>query len=153
MSNDNTTPILQFDGLNEAFEFMRQREQEANDRATDEQKAVDYGDYFWRLETLGPETIAIFTRCPTLDELAAIERRLGADEEEVTSELEMIEDAHKRGYRYGQHFSVVEPEGEWGSCHVASIVGKITAEDFELARRHGWRYPQWLAAVLTGREN
>jgi hypothetical protein len=122
-----------FDNTDDMFTWMRQQEQAANDRVTPDQAEISYGDHWMRPY----EDIVIFGYVPTPDEQAASERELGADDEEIEYEREMLADTYARGYRYGKCYSVVEPEGEWGSTHISTMV-KITKEQFEEAKEAGW---------------
>jgi hypothetical protein len=54
---------------------------------------------------------------------------------------EMIEDATKRGYIFGEYFSVACPEGELGSNHESRMM-EIAAAAFVEARANGWEATQ-----------
>jgi hypothetical protein len=126
--------IIEFGDFDEFLDWQARNEAIANARVTPEQAEIGYGDHWARRF----EDIVIFGRVMSLDELEQMERNLGCDEEEIASEREMISDSHERGYRFGYCYSVVEPEGELGSTHI-SVMTKITAEEFQAAKEHGWR--------------
>lgn len=129
--------IMSFDSFDDAMNFMADAEEAANDRATDEQKAIAYGDNWVRLYADAGQILAIFGEIPTPDELEADERRLGADDDEIAYERATLADSYKRGYRFGTAYSVLEPNGEMGSTHVSEM-RTLTNEQFEEARRYGW---------------
>ena len=54
----------------------------------------------------------------------------------------MIADAHARGYMYGKAYSVVEPDGEWGSTHRVSMQ-KVSKQTFDRMRELGWTLEGW----------
>ena len=125
----------EFDSMEAMWEFMREQERLANENTADWQRAIGYGDYWMRMY----EEILIFGYVNTLDELDAIERELGVEDDELAFERSMISNAHERGYRYGKAYSVVEPDGEWGSTHVSTMI-PISREMFEAARECGWTH-------------
>lgn len=58
--------------------------------------------------------------------------------DEAVYEIRSMVESRKRGYLRGWAYSMVEPEGEPGSTHVANTM-PISREAFEEARAHGWR--------------
>lgn len=122
-----------FDNIEDMFAWMREREQAANDRVSPEQAEIGYGAWWMRPY----EDIIIFGYVPTQEEQEASERALGADDEEIEYQRDMLADAYGRGYRYGKAYSEIEPEGEWGSTHISTMV-EISEELFNLARDRGW---------------
>jgi hypothetical protein len=129
-----------FDSMEEMWARMRTAEEQANARATPEQLAIDYGDYW----ISAFDDFLIFGRVMTLDELDAESRRLSNDKDEIKSEHDMIVSAHARGYRFGWAYSIVEERGELGSTHISRMLS-ITAEMFEAAKGHGWDVRELLA--------
>ena len=57
-------------------------------------------------------------------------------------QFEMME----RGYRFGRAYSVIVPDGEFGSTHVSEMV-PLRKEEFEDARKAGW---SWSALATPG---
>lgn len=130
-----------FNNIEDMMAFMRQQEEAANARVSPGQAEIGYGAWWLRPY----EDITIFGYVPTEDEVRASEGGEGADEEELQYTLEMLADAHRRGYRYGKAYSEIEPEGEWGSTHISTMV-EITQAQFERAREVGWN--GWQLLVL-----
>jgi hypothetical protein len=122
-----------FDNTDDMFAWMRQQERAANANVTPDQAEIGYGDYWVRI----CEDIYIFGYVPTQDEQEASERELGADDEEIEYQRDMLADAYARGYRYGKCYSAIEIEGEWGSTHISTMT-KITKEMFEEAQSVDW---------------
>lgn len=58
--------------------------------------------------------------------------------DEVVWEVRASTESRQRGYLFGRAYSMLEPEGELGSTHVASVA-PISREAFEEARTAGWR--------------
>jgi hypothetical protein len=71
------------------------------------------------------------------DKFIAEEKGAGADDAELSWTTQAHDSSFQRGYRFGWHFSTVEPDGELGSTHV-STMRKITREEFEAAKARGW---------------
>ena len=46
--------------------------------------------------------------------------------------------SHMRFVRLTRCYSAIEPEGEYGNVHIASMAAFISKEDFELFRSQGW---------------
>lgn len=145
-----------FDNITEAFAQMRAMEEEANARVVPRQRQIDWGSYFIRpQESLG---LIVFAYCETEEEIVAGERRYGASLDEASRTLETLQDSHERGYRYGRHYSLIEPEGELGSTHIVKC-WPITEEQFHQAKELGWdarlileQHP-WLADALLDLRN
>lgn len=113
---------------------MREAEDEANQRAEPWQKDITYGDYFIR-DWAG---LLIYGHITTKEEFTRSEAALGADTAEINHEWSTLENAYNRGYRYGWCYSQVEPDGEPGNTHISSMDRKITKEEFQWAKEHGW---------------
>jgi len=122
-----------FDNIDDMFAWMRSQEEAANTRVTPDQAEIGYGAYWMRPY----EDIVIFGYVPTQTEREASERALGADDEEIEYQRETLADSHARGYRYGKAYSVIEPEGEWGSTHISTMI-QITQEQFTQAKAAKW---------------
>jgi len=132
------TFFREFDSMEEMQRFLAEQTRLANESLSEEQKAITYGDYWVRTDY----EFLIFGYINTLDELDESSRRLGADEEEIAYERAMIADAHARGYMYGKAYSVVEPDGEWGSTHRVSMQ-KVSKQTFDRMRELGWTLEGW----------
>jgi hypothetical protein len=117
-------------------EAMRKAEDAANARVRPLQQDVVWGTH-WAAHYPDMELI-VFGYVPTLEELEKIERGHGADDEEWEFEKATTLDSYARGYRFGKAYSVIEPEGEWGSTHI-SVMLPISKEQFEAARERGWQ--------------
>lgn len=137
-----------FDSLEEMQAAMREREDAANARLTPEQKEVDWGDCWVQ----AGDDMLIFGRCMTRDEVRTSEQECGAPPDEVEWSCASIDEAHGRGYRYGQAWSVLEPDGEYGSTHIASMLGRITQEDLDYARELGWSSDRIVVAAADAAE-
>lgn len=130
-----------FDSFEEMQAYMRRKEEEANANVHPRQQDIDWGTYWVRLAPdLG---LAVFGYVNTDAEI----RALGEDRETMV----MLRDAHARGYRYGKAYSVLEPEGEWGSTHIANA-WPITRAQFMQAKMAHWN-PQpddkWFIEILA----
>ena len=118
-----------FDSIEDAFAWMEQQEMAANERATEEQKAITYGDYWIRFVSLlgGMERLVIFGHVLPLDDMPEEDRGY-------------VKATHDRGYRFSRCYSVAAPRGELGDVHVSQIA-KIPKSLFDLARLAGWDIP------------
>lgn len=132
-----------FDSLDEAFAAMARGEAAANARLHERQRAMIPPCWFVRVVDLGPDRVVIFGEVPAFERLRAMEIALGGSQEEADSTDAMLRAAGERGYLFGQCFSVVEADGEWGSTHKAEV-WPITQAQFEEAREFQWN-PQAIA--------
>lgn len=125
--------------LRRHFAAARAEEAAMNRRATDEQKAIGYGDCVtrqWDDPERGP--VIIWGTITPLALAARDERDSGASEAEVTALAARLEDGYARGWRYGRWHSVISPEGEYGAAHIADLRAVSVAE-FDAAQWNGWR--------------
>lgn len=122
-----TMHVQEFDSFEEAMAAMRKAEDAANASALEEQKAITYGDHWCR--PVPEYGIFEFGRVATEEESYK-------DEEPET--VAMLRDSHERGYRYGMAYSVLGPDGELGSTHVANM-WPITEAEFLRAKEDGWQ--------------
>lgn len=122
-----------FDSTEEMFASIRRGILTAKDRATPEQNAITYGDYWMRIW----EDFLIFGYIDQPEDLDAAERLLGASEDELAWEHETSSQAYNNGFRFGKAYSVIVPEGELGDTHVSEMT-KITKEEFEEAKSLNW---------------
>lgn len=128
-----------FDSLDEMLAYMAEQEARANAAVRPRQlAALGWGKYGLRMA----EEMPIWTEIYTQDEAAE-----GEDPETMRDLLA----SYDRGYRYGKHYSTVEPTGEIGSVHIATM-WPISKDDFNVAQEIGW-YPtadsaMWFSVLL-----
>lgn len=128
---------------------LRQRETIWAAQATEQQRAIGWGDYavyrwtgttdpVFRAPLAGlTEPVTIYVDIPTREQFRANERRTGAGEAEVGRSLAAMDKAFSRGWRDARCYSAVDPDGDLGQVHVA-VLTKITGEQFRAARAAGW---------------
>jgi hypothetical protein len=124
------------------FAELRARDTAAFARATPVQLAISWGDcWVWHgpgltcwgyIETLTDVIGAELAACeragmPGDEAMAATQRTVG-----------YITENYARGWRHGRGYSVIEPAGEPGYCHV-SVLEPVTREQFAAAAARGWR--------------
>lgn len=109
----------EFENLEAFYQALWFREREAMANLAPQQDIVGWGKH-WMLPNAELEVI-IFGYCFTLAEVRDQEIRCGADAEELEFTLKNIQQAHERGYRYSNNYSVLCPEGEIGSNHVSRM--------------------------------
>ena len=124
-----------FQSTDEMFAFMQEQERQANANVSPDQAQIGYGAYWMRVD----QEVTIFGYVPTEAEIRVSEGGDEVDQEELAYTLEMLRDAHQRGYRYGKCYSAWEPEGEWGSTHI-SVMIEIQEWQFKRAQKQGWDY-------------
>lgn len=128
-----------FESIDDMLNKMAADEDAANRAATPEQQAIGYGDYFIRLwPVMMEDNLAIYGQVMPRDKFIEEEKNAGADDAELSWTVSTHDSAFKRGYRFGWHYSEVEPDGELGSTHV-SVMMKISKEEFDAARDRGWK--------------
>jgi len=142
---------MSFDSFDEMMEFMRRNEQAAQARTLPAQQAIADGEEHWYYRRAdSPWTggdVDIFGHIPSIADSIAKERSYYGDPMDDQERAEFsgvrhgMQDRLSRGYVFGNHFSVVEPNGELGSVHVSSLI-PISKEAFEEARAAGWA-PGW----------
>ena len=132
--------IIGFDSLEEILEYQANAEREAIQSTLPPQWEIAEGDRVFRL--VGE--LAIFGHILTRDEF------LGEDpDEELLDEWSQFGQSYVKGYRYGRWYSVVEPTGEYGSAHVASL-WKITPAEFARAQAEDWHaWPELIERVAV----
>jgi len=120
--------IVGFDSMEEMLAYQAEQEAIANAQVLPQQLEITWGDYVFRVIDGLAIWGEIFTR----------ETFLGPDpDEELIAEWDDLQDAYDRGYRYGQWYSVVEPNGEYGSAHLVNL-WKISERDFQRAHLLNW---------------
>lgn len=127
-----------FESFEAMFDSMKRDEDAANERATQEQRDIGYGDYFIRTRRSFGDELTIYGHIMTRDEFITSERDAGSPEDELSWTLEGMDSSYTRGYRFGWCYSEVEPDGELGSTHVSTMTRKITKEEFDAARERNW---------------
>lgn len=107
--------VIPFDDLDDFFEYENRNRKAADARVQDWQKALGPGDYFVRDPGLG---FNIYGEILELDE-------------PYTGPMEH--------YRFCRAYSVACPGGELGDIHISQIGKRLAREEFEVAKRRGWR--------------
>lgn len=128
-----------FDTFEEMMNYMRVNEEAANGHLADAQKAVTYEDYWCRFYDIESRTVIFGYVMPLSywdDKVANAEP--GEDRDEWEFERDAIQDSHGRGYMYGRAYSILEPEGEYGSTHQANL-WPISKALYEQAEAAEWR--------------
>lgn len=109
---------------------------EADREVKNWQVSLKPGDFFVRV---GPGNVAIF--CEVLD--PAIPQEPGNHSQEHLDELKegaaWYEEPHMRYFRFCRSFSLYLERGELGDVHISTAALQISKENFEEARKHGWR--------------
>jgi hypothetical protein len=134
--------IIGFESMEEMQAYMAEQEQQGIKYSLDEQWRITWGshvvrvvDELWIFGEIFTESRYLELNGPVIEEDL---------DEEARYELDALRDSHARGYRYGRWFSIVEPEGEYGSAHVVNL-WEIDRSDFERARAARWEVPPDLA--------
>ena len=136
---EHAVTIKGFDSLEEMLAYMAKQEAAANAAVRPRQQAgLGWGKYGLRVVDDMPIWTEIYTEAEAAD----------GEEPETVADLQ---DSHRRGYRYGRHYSRVEPLGELGSVHIATM-WPISEADFNVAQEIGW-YPtadsaMWFSVLL-----
>lgn len=141
--------IHMFDTFDEQFSALNAASDRAMSRLSDQQRALTWGSYCL---SVNPEYL-LFCHIPTEAELLAME----ADEDDPSEAQEIViatgAQMEQKGHMYGQWFSIIEPDGEWGHFHKLTC-WPITEAIYEAAKANGWdfpNFPQALAGELTAR--
>jgi len=116
---------------------------EAMKDLTPEQLSITFGGYAIRFVPHGDLTLAIFGHVFTNEEMVSKEVESGASSDELIVILSKFHQLYADGYRYGEWFSVICPEGEVGDAHVTTL-WPITEADFEHAKNNRWDPPKYL---------
>jgi hypothetical protein len=119
--------------LEEFFEQQRERERQANIQTAAVQRAISWGGYFIR--PIVEYGLLVFGDIPTEEEFLDVEA--GSDPIERAAVKRHWQDIHERGYRFACCYSVVAPQGEYGSTHIVTMI-PITQDEFEVARAAHW---------------
>jgi hypothetical protein len=130
-------PVYSFDNLDDMFAAISSGTEEAKNRATPEQNAITYGDYWMREWDSGYEIIQIFGYIMTRPEIYDSPAYNDVPIDEMEWEMRSAEDNYNNGYRFGRAYSVIVPEGELGDTHVSEMT-KIAKVIFDAAKENGW---------------
>jgi hypothetical protein len=125
----------EYDSLEEMQRALTEAAADALARATADQRAITWGDYFVAAYDGGE--LWVYGRIPTEAEIMDTEMKLGATRAEAGATLDRIRSGYDQGYRFTKAYSVVVPEGEWGDSHVAAMT-RIPRALFYVAQGMGW---------------
>ena len=106
-----------FDNLDDMLEAMKENMDQADKRIQPWQPLIRPGEYFMRQ---GPPGITIYG-------------------EMLKDPKELKRDEYTENYRFCRAYSVACSEGELGDVHVSTIERIISPEEFQTAKRRGWR--------------
>jgi hypothetical protein len=147
---DHGIHFTSYDTLEEALKDMGEAEDAANKRLLTAQRAmIDCKDdqYFVNIAVNMKELFiageAWSSDRADREELAAYHvndvSELGDEERsEFNHSRKMMRDSRSRGYIFGRGYSVIEPDGELGSTHVANM-WPISKAAFDEAREQKWQ--------------
>lgn len=128
--------IHSFNNIEEMLAAMESDRVEADGSVKDWQNHLLPGDFFVRI---GPGGVAIY--CEVLD--PATPTTNGPHDQEYLDELKEAAawylEPHMKNFRFCRAFSVFCTYGEMGDVHVSTAALKISKENFEAARTHGWK--------------
>ena len=118
-------------------------EEAANRQAADENvkphQILNAGDHFLR-EAHGFKIYGEVLDVRTSILAGRDEAELDDDErEELDDEARVYAEPHMQFYRFTKSYSVICPRGELGDIHLSTVEKKITVEEFEAAKKRGWR--------------
>src|SRR5690349_13644211 len=128
--------VMGFSSFEEMQEYMRKAAQQANEGLHPQQRAIAYGDHWVQFADMG-ELIVIFGRVHTLEEIRQGEQRSGATPSEADEVAASTAADLDQGYMFGTAYSVIEPTGELGTTHKASV-WPIEERLFNAARQAEW---------------
>lgn len=117
-----------FDSVDAMLDALDQARKEADHAVKAWQGILSPGDFFVRV---GTGNVAIY--CEVLDPSAVVE------ENEVEDMKAWYAEPHMRNFRFCRAFSVYCVEGEMGDVHISTAALKISRDNFEAARQHGWK--------------
>lgn len=138
--------MFEINDLEAYFDWEAQQQERVKAALTDEQRAISWGDTFFRIWQLPmePEPLIIFGEVYTLERLR--------EKEEETTVNRLIE--RFPYFCFTKCYSVVEPEGELGDTNRYNM-WPIERWQFVTAQQAGWqpRDPSvWSWLYLAGRE-
>lgn len=118
-----------FDSFEDMWAAMAEAEVAANERVTDEQRAIKPGDCVIRYDARFLIVGQIFT------EEEFLEREIAAgppmDDDEIADTRRQWQWRLDRGYVFGNWHSEIEPDGELGDAHISTLGPVIPKGTFE----------------------
>jgi len=129
--------FMEFENIDDMFEFMEKRTNEANANLAPAQQGVTYGDCWARFDTPHNFGFIEFGHVETEAEFRA--SMVKYPKAETDSEWESIQTEHERGYLFSKAYSLMGPDGELGDTHRASM-WPIDRALFDAARAVDWDY-------------
>ncbi len=136
--------IHTFDSLEDLFKKMAADREAADSKVQPWQEKVEPGQYCISVNTGFGVVIYSEVRDPIQAEIDA-----GADEAEVEYARKMRNEPTMKHYRFTKSYSQMCTQGEFGDIHVSTIMGFITKEAFENAKKLGWP-SVWVAPDGSG---
>lgn len=118
------TNIREFDTIEEMLEYLEEARKQGLENAKKRHLKVSdlkHGDHFVRLHESG---ILIFGEV--------------LEHTDFPEDAESIMSSRLNGYVYGRCYSILCPEGEFGTTHITMIQSKIPKDLFDLAQANGW---------------
>jgi hypothetical protein len=118
-------------------------QEEANLRAADENvkphQILEIGDYYVRRA----HGFMIYGKILDVAEYVLDGRQrvedLDAEErEDYNDAVGLYSEPHMKFYRFAKSYSALCVAGELGDIHLSTVEKKITAEEFETAKKRGW---------------
>jgi hypothetical protein len=130
--------VTSFDSVEEMQAAIRAREDAANERILPSQILLrdDHSNTRFWFRVYDNE-VEIWGIAPSLDDLWAQEVRCGAEPDEEQSFRDHEIEMRGRGYVRGTAYSIIVPDGEFGSTHVSEVI-PVTEEAFHAARVAEW---------------
>jgi len=126
--------FITFNSLEEMLDYEAKAEAKANEAIVEKQREVVWGSHFIKVN----HDIAVFGYVPTKEENhEGILRASGHVKIVADAEMEDLEKAYDRGYRFAMHYSAAVPKGELGSSHLSQL-WPITKEEFLQAKAESW---------------
>lgn len=119
-------PIEVFKSVEDMFNALQEDQEAAALRIPVWAGTIKTGDFFIRTVNFYGDPLTIWSEVlPCIEE----------DEEEN----EVVVPYDGSAYRFTRSFSCVCPEGELGDVHVSTVGRLVTREEFEAAKKAGWR--------------
>jgi hypothetical protein len=124
--------IVPIDNLDTFFESLAENQQRADAQVEPWQSEMKDGDHFVHIVDMdGP--VAIY---------GVIE------DSKYEEDLELYNEPHMKNYRMCRCWSILCPEGELGSIHVATIQKKLSPSQFNLASQSDWPSDRRLRQIV-----
>jgi len=147
-----TSPYVRtIDDIGAFFEEQRLATEDANSKICDRQKAITFGSYWVRFHVMPPGIVIVIAgRVTTIEDFKTVEIEAGGSEEELEETLPQLQSRHDDGYMFGRAYSVLEPEGEYGSTH-RSVMWPIDKSLYDALKANSWDFTNlddWEAAHL-----